>query len=140
MMRVRMACFIGLCLAGLLSCNAEQDNGLPGTKPAGAPVPANVFSRMFPDLPPFAPPTDEVREQAKQLGVKGGLLDARDNQPGQNNPDNPTMTEGVTFFGQFLDHDLTLSLKTPLLEQTHPGQTTNVRTAEFDLDSLYGTG
>lgn len=57
-----------------------------------------------------------------------------------NNPDNPNMTAGVTFFGQFLDHDLTLALKAPILEQTQPRRTTNFRTAEFDLDSLYGDG
>jgi hypothetical protein len=91
-------------------------------------------------LPPFAPATDEDREQAKQLGVKGGLLDALDNQPGQTNPDNPSMTEGVTFFGQFLDHDLTFASRAPLLAQSDPRQTTNVRTTKFDLDSLYGDG
>ncbi len=36
------------------------------------------FSRMFPGLPPFAPQTDESREQAKILGVIGGILDAMD--------------------------------------------------------------
>jgi hypothetical protein len=95
---------------------------------------------MFPELPPFAPPTDEAREQAKQLGVRGGLLDALDNQPRPNNPDNPNMTKGVTFFGQFLDHDLTFALRAPLLEPTDPRRTTNFRTSKFDLDSLYGNG
>jgi hypothetical protein len=130
---------MGLGLAGLLACNAEQDNAQQ-PQPSGAAVPANVYSRMFPELPPFTPPTDEAREQAKQLGVQGGLLDARDNQPGQINPDNPNMTEGVHFFGQFLTHDLTLALNAPLLAQTDPRQTTNVRTAKFDLDSVYGGG
>ncbi len=161
-MRVRAAYFIVLGLVGLLSCNAEQaadnpsqDNTppapsptpLPPTPPASTPppptppaAPENVYSRMFPELPPFAPPTDEAREQAKQLGVKGGLLDARDGQTNAINPDNPNMTKGVTFFGQFLDHDLTLALRAPLLEQTDPRRTTNFRTAAFDLDSVYGNG
>jgi hypothetical protein len=138
-MRVSAACVIGFGLVGLLACNAEQNNTLSG-KPANAPVPANVYSRMFPELAPFAPPTDEAREQAQKLGRKGGLLDALDNQPGQNNPDNPTMTEGDHFFGQFLDHDLTFALNAPLLAPTDPMQTTNVRTAKFDLDSVYGGG
>ncbi|HWF60353.1 MAG TPA: peroxidase family protein [Nitrospira sp.] len=136
-----------LGLAGLLSCNAEQaaedlskKTTLQEPKPTSPPFPANVFSRMFPESPPFVPSTDEAREQAKKLGVKGGLLDALDGQPNGNNPDNPNMTEGVTFIGQFLDHDLTLALKAPLLEQTQPGQTTNFRTVKFDLDSVYGGG
>jgi hypothetical protein len=110
------------------------------------------FSRMFPGLPPFSPQTDDARERARQLGVKDGLLDAQDNltDPIQSitnpsvfspkNHDNPNMTAGVTFFGQFLDHDLTLALKAPLLENTLPRRTTNFRTAAFDLDSVYGDG
>jgi hypothetical protein len=107
---------------------------------------------MFPGLPPFAPATDDAREQAKKLGAKDGLLDAMDllTDPVQsilnpaafspNNPDNPNMTAGVTFFGQFLDHDLTLDLRSPLLEPSDPRRTTNFRTAAFDFDSLYGDG
>ena len=50
------------------------------------------------------------------------------------------MTAGVTFFGQFLDHDITLDQKSPLLEPSNPKKTTNFRTAAFDLDSVYGNG
>lgn len=159
-MRACVACLIVLGFAGLLSCTGEQGTEklsmdtapavpsptpLPPTPPSTstpppAPAPENVFSRMFPELPPFAPPTNEAREQAKQLGVKGGLLDALDKQPGQNNPDNPNMPEGVTFFGQFLDHDLTFTMKAPLLEQADPRRTINARTTAFDLDSMYGNG
>lgn len=160
-MRIRATCFVMLGLAGLLSGHVDEvyaaddlseRNNLHVTKPTRPRFPDDVFSRMFPGLPPYAPPTDEAREQAKKLGAKGGLLDALDNltdpirsitEPdifSPNNPDNPNMTAGVTFFGQFLDHDLTLALKAPILEQTQPRRTTNFRTAEFDLDSLYGNG
>ncbi|MGE3976796.1 MAG: heme peroxidase family protein [Nitrospira sp.] len=157
-MRVRATSVVVFGLAGLLSGTVgqvlaaedlSQRNNLHVTKPNHPRFPDDVFSRMFPGLPPYAPPTDEAREQAKKLGVKGGVIDASDllmdpkesiANPGSNNPDNPNMTAGFTFFGQFLDHDLTLALKAPLLEQTHPRRTTNFRTAEFDLDSVYGDG
>lgn len=160
-MWVRATCIAMLGLAGLLFVRLEpvgaaedlaERNNLHVTKPTHPRFSDNVFSRMFPGLPPFAPPTDDAREQAKKLGMKGGIIDAADNvtDPIQSivnpvvfspdNPDNPAMTAGVTFFGQFLDHDLTLALKAPLLEPTSPRRTTNFRTAEFDLDSLYGDG
>jgi len=159
-MRVRATCCIALGLAGLLSSNAGQAmaaedmskrNNLHVTRPTAPRNPDDSFSRMFSGLLPFAPPTDEAQNQVKELGKQGGILDALDdlNNPitsitdpnlSKNNPNNPNMTAGVTFFGQFLDHDLTLALKAPTLEQTNPRRTTNFRTAEFDLDSVYGNG
>jgi hypothetical protein len=163
-MRVRATYFVALGLAGLLSSNLGQAiaaddiskrNNLNVTRPNAPRHPDDSFSRMFSGLLPYAPPTDEARNQAEKLGEQRGILDAKDllTDPIQsilnpavhspNNPDNlsnTNMTAGVTFFGQFLDHDLTLALKAPLREQTQPRRTTNFRTAEFDLDSVYGNG
>ncbi len=112
----------------------------------------NTFTRMFRNLPPFAPQTDSVRTAMKQLGAVGGVLDAKDvltdpiksiTDPANfspNNPDNPNMTAGVTFFGQFLDHDITLDKNSPLNQVSSPSRTVNFRTAAFDLDSVYGNG
>ncbi len=132
--------------------SAEDRNSISVTAPREPARSDDSFIRMFPGLPPFAPATDEVREKAKKLGAKDGILDAKDlmSDPIQsilnpavfspNNPDNPNMTAGVTFLGQFIDHDLTLDLKSPLLQAADPRRTTNFRTAAFDLDSVYGTG
>lgn len=142
-MRVRTIACIALGLASLLSCNAEQTaetNTLREPEPSSPSVSGNVFSRMFPGLPPFAPPTDNARERVNQLGARGGLLDARDDQTNEINPNNPNMTAGFTFFGQFVAHDLARTQEDPLLEQADPRRTTNLRSAELDLDSLYGEG
>ncbi len=140
-------------LAGVAEAESSRSNNLhlPGMRDRPQ-VPENTFTRMFPELPPFARPTDEARDMAKKLGEKGGPIDALDIltdpiqsilNPGEfspNNPDNPNMTAGVTFFGQFLDHDITLDPRSALLERSDPRRTTNFRTAAFDLDSVYGDG
>lgn len=142
-MRVRGIYLIALGLASLLSCGPKQTaetNTPPGPEPSSPSVSGNVFSRMFPALPPFASPTDETREQVNQLGVRGGLLDARDDRTNPINPDNPNMTAGFTFFGQFIAHDLARTQEEPLLDQADPRRTTNFRSAKLDLDNLYGDG
>lgn len=129
----------GAVYAGIPAAFAEPDNiHLPARIHPGSAQ--TSFTRMFPDLPPFAEASDELREQLKKLGQQGGLMDAMDNlsDPIQSivnpavfsphNPDNPKETAGVTFFGQFLDHDITLEPKSSLLKTSHPRRTTNFRT------------
>ncbi|MDP1768954.1 MAG: heme peroxidase family protein [Nitrospirota bacterium] len=167
----RTRALISMGALGMISCSAlfavpgvavsgderrdvrgDGGNNVHVTAPVKLSRPDDVYVRMFSGLPAFAPASDEMRERAKQLGAKGGLLDPSDllTDPIQsilnpavfspNNPDNPNMTAGMTFIGQFLDHDITLDLKSPLLQPTDPRRTTNFRTAAFDLDSLYGDG
>jgi hypothetical protein len=120
---------------------------------AAALVPADRFGRIFPDLPPFLTSVDQRRRDAlTDMGKRGGLLDAADNLAAgpillitdpalsANNRDNPTQTAGVTFLGQFLDHDMTFDPASPLGVPTEPEQSPNARTPALDLDSLYGGG
>ena len=110
------------------------------------------FGRMFGSLPPFATDSPSLRSALKELGKLGGLMDAKDDLTAQpreliinpalfvNNPDNPAMTAGMTFLGQFLDHDLTLDITSSLEQQVDPEMIRNFRTPAFELDSLYGQG
>jgi Animal haem peroxidase len=112
-----------------------------------------VFGRMFPNLPPFAPANDQVLAALREIGRPGGLMDAGDNlaagpvelianaRLSRNNPDNAAPhTAGTTFMGQFLDHDMTFDTTSPLGVPTPPEQIANARTPSFDLDSVYGAG
>jgi hypothetical protein len=110
------------------------------------------FGRLFPDLPPFAVASGGLEAALRELGKKGGLMDAKDDlaagpvqlivDPAKsaNNRDNPNSTAGVTFFGQFLDHDFTFDLNSRLGVPAVPQNSPNERTPALDLDSVYGGG
>jgi hypothetical protein len=109
------------------------------------------FGRMF-HLPPFAEPTPAVKAALVRLGARGGLLDAHDNlaagpialilDPALNvgNPNNDAHPAGMTFVGQFLDHDMTFDTASRLGRPTNPRRSPNARRPYFDLDSVYGDG
>ncbi|MFC5479087.1 peroxidase family protein [Massilia suwonensis] len=139
---------LGLCLV----VNSTEADTVTARQPARAPHPDNVFTRMYPDLPSFAPQTAAARTAMQRMGARNDLIDAGDNltNPIQSilnpavfsphNPDNPNMTAGMTFLGQFLDHDITFDRKSILNANANPMATVNFRTAAFDLDSVYGNG
>lgn len=93
-----------------------------------------------------------MRAALTELSRPGGILDANDpldigpirliTEPelSPNNTDNPTITAGNTFVGQFLDHDLTRDAGSRLGRPEALDRSTNLRTARFDLDSVYGGG
>ncbi len=132
---------------------ATMGLGTPYARGAQPPDVArpDSFGRMF-RLPPFAAPTNAVREALSELGKAGGIMDAQDalkagpsalildpllNEINQNNASH---TAGVTFFGQFLDHDVTFDSRSRLGFPTQPIKSANTRSAFFDLDSVYGAG
>jgi len=101
------------------------------------------FGRLFPSLPPFAADVAKVRDALFELGKKGGLMDANDPPPpapNPNNADNETISAGFTFFGQFVDHDLSFDPTSSLERQNDPEALENFRTPTLGLDNLYGSG
>ena len=110
------------------------------------------FGRMFPALEPFAADTPTVRASLMKMGKIGGIIDAQDDPMATpkdlitdpalnvNNPNNLTMTAGMTFLGQFIDHDITLDTTSSLEQQVDPEAIQNFRTPTLALDNIYGQG
>ncbi len=65
-------------------------------------------------------------ELSQSMGVNG-------------NTDGPA-DAGMTFFGQFVDHDITLDATSALGTRIDPATIPNVRTPSLDLDCVYGAG
>lgn len=93
--------------------------------------PESKFMTMFPNLKGFTSPTNQNLADLAQ-----DMLD-----PNADSENNNDMLSVFTYFGQFLDHDLTLdttaSPTKPVNISTLPR---NGRTMKFDLDSVYGNG
>jgi hypothetical protein len=136
---------------------ARSAHGLP----PGAPANSMLFGRIFPQLPPFSADTSVVQAALIEVGMQGGIMDAQDDlaagpkalivdptvngnptatNPYGTNPDNPTMTAGSTFVGQFTDHDITFDQTSQLGVTTNPLTSPNTRTPALDLDSVFGGG
>jgi len=119
------------------------------------------FCRMFDGMKPFAEPTDRIKAALLEVGQAGGIMDAHDDlaagakalivdptvngnptadNPYGTNPDNPTMTAGSTFVGQFTDHDITFDQTSKLGVPQDPANSPNTRTPRLDLDSVGGGG
>ena len=103
--------------------------------PSAEAVPPGTFSRMFPKLAPFNTPTEQ---ELKDLA--GTMLHPRDGIPIDLSPDNGAVSSGVTFLGQFIDHDLTLDTEPSPLAPVNIKHLDNDRSGNFDLDSVYGDG
>ena len=110
------------------------------------------FGRLFGKLPPFSSDTPTVRAALMEIGKAGGIMDAGDDlkagptaliadpTKSANNPNNPASTAGMTFLGQFLDHDMTFDPTSSLERQVDPEHISNFRTPSFALDNVYGAG
>jgi hypothetical protein len=127
----------------------RQEAAIAATQP-------DRFGRMFPNLPSFMTTTQpnfqRVVDALTDISQFGGRLDAKDpigrgpveliTDPAAstNNPNNPNHPAGMTFLGQFLDHDMTFDAASRLSVPTEPSTSVNTRTPGLDLDSLYGNG
>lgn len=105
------------------------------------------FGRMFRHLPVYEQRPETLTELGSSMiqPLEAGLLD----KPlGESDGDENTavldgelrLPAGYTYFGQFVDHDITFDPISSLQRQNDPDALTDFRTPRFDLDSLYGGG
>lgn len=90
-----------------------------------------MFGRMFPNLNPLDVPDQKLKALAEAM---------LDPEPDGDDRSNPAIPGGYTYFGQFVDHDITLDLSSLSDKKRDPLGLENFRTPALDLDNVYGLG
>jgi hypothetical protein len=88
---------------------------------------------------PFNATTQDLLERL------GNLMGDANREPnlGSHNPSDAGVSiipAGFTYFGQFVDHDITFDVSSSLEIETNAETINNMRTPALDLDALYGRG
>jgi len=108
------------------------------------------FGRMFRSLPPA--------QWSREALFNLGRAMTADPETAENDPtlpaaaledpaerihddeENAGIAAGYTYFGQFIDHDITFDPASSLQQQNDPEALVDFRTPRLDLDSVYGRG
>ena len=129
--------------------------GLEGT--AQSSIQTGKFGRLFRWLPPgisYAGSDEQkqVENLLKELASlmvsnefndrvdKEGLTPDVPLTEAEPDDENPTIPAGYTYFGQFIDHDITFDPASSLQQINDPDALEDFRTPRLDLDNVYGRG
>jgi len=116
---------------GIVEPRGLKDSN-PGSKPINEKAAEEQrFGKLFPDLPRLISDPDDL----VAVGKHGGVMDSAHGSLGST-----TTPLGYVFFGQFIDHDITLDVTSSLNRINDPSATRNFRTPALDLDCIYGSG
>lgn len=113
---------------------------LRGLDTTSSPLFQGRFGRMFRNLPAarFGTTDAENHDNLMKLGELTGRGDdtAKDGQDAEESG----IPALYTYFGQFIDHDITFDPMSSLMKQNDPDALVDFRNPAFDLDNLYGRG
>jgi len=96
------------------------------------------FGRMFRTLPAAQFDEQMLRKLADAMSAEAE--DAPTPETEADDEENPAISAGYTYLGQFIDHDLTFDPASSLERQNDPDGLVDYRTPRFDLDCVYGRG
>jgi hypothetical protein len=124
----------------------------PATHPHGVVRGANLsrgsllfdgpFGRIFRALPPADFGNTDAESLAALKELAKAMISVADPADPKDGPDSEEggIPAAFTYFGQFIDHDLTFDPASSLQKQNDPDALVDFRTPQFDLDNLYGRG
>jgi hypothetical protein len=98
------------------------------------------FGRLFRQLPPAQFGKNDV-QNTDNLHALGDAMSASFDKPFDGfDPEESGIPALYTYFGQFVDHDITFDPASSLQKQNDPNGLVDFRTPAFDLDNVYGRG
>ncbi len=99
-----------------------------------------LFGKMFPSLSPASFGANDQANKDALIALGSAIVasvDAPKDGPDSEESGIPAL---YTYFGQFIDHDLTFDPASELQKQQDPDGLVDFRTPAFDLDNVYGRG
>jgi len=96
------------------------------------------FGRMFRTLPAAEFEDTDLAKLANAMIAEVEAEVTSENEI--DDEENFGLPAGYTYFGQFIDHDITFDPVSSLMKQNDPDGLVDFRTPALDLDSLYGRG
>ncbi|HTE44859.1 MAG TPA: heme peroxidase family protein [Gemmatimonadaceae bacterium] len=115
------------------STHQPHGSGIRGlSSPEGIDAPSGRFGRMF-ALPPAKFNEDDLFALAEKMRGDASLDEGPDGEESD-------FGAAYTYFGQFIDHDITFDPSTFQQQKSDPNAIVDFRTPKFDLDNVYGRG
>ena len=98
------------------------------------------FGRLFPHAPAARFGADEPEEHANLAKLAAAMTSGFDEPKDGADTEESGVPALYTYFGQFIDHDLTFDPTASFQKIKDPDAVTDYRSAAFDLDNVYGRG
>jgi hypothetical protein len=111
-----------------------------GLDAAKSPLSQGRFGRMFRNLPAAKFGATDAEVIAILAKVAAIVRSPPDDPKDGQDPEESGIPALYTYFGQFIDHDLTFDPVSSLTKAADPDGLVDFRTPAFDLDNLYGRG
>jgi hypothetical protein len=98
------------------------------------------FGRMFPNLKAADFGADDAAWEMNLKPLGDAMVSDFDPPKDGPDPEESGIPSLYTYFGQFIDHDLTFDPDSSFQKVKDPDALTDFRTPAFDLDNIYGRG
>jgi hypothetical protein len=98
------------------------------------------FGRMFRSLPAATYGATDADSRLALMALGDAMTSGFDAPKDGLDSEESGIPALYTYFGQFIDHDITFDPVTTLIQHNDPDAVTDFRTPALDLDNLYGRG